>query len=185
MGKNIPTHFRWAQVRCVLGTSQYDECRTQKRIVARLDSCQRTEISSESLTTMPTYNDASFADYCVVAKLKLSRVGYFWRSIMTVHLRDLIGHHGNNIGWEGDISSHGSTHRLAIDMGVGAYESCLHSLHSIRRTIFLKVILAIYGGRMCKNQPKFEVFQPWINTQGCYGHGTGGKWKRTSNYIIY
>jgi hypothetical protein len=29
------------------------------------------------LTYMPTYNDASFADFCVVAGLKLSRVGDF------------------------------------------------------------------------------------------------------------
>jgi hypothetical protein len=86
---------------------------------------------------------------------------------------------------ETNILSHGSTHRPAMDMGLAANERGRQITYSIRTLCFSKVILVTYGGRMCKNRPKFEVFQPRIHTQQCYGHGTGGTLKSTSNCVFY
>jgi hypothetical protein len=76
-------------------------------------------------------------------------------------------------GGKTNILSHGSSHILAMDMGVGAYERRSYSLLSIRRLNFFMVILAIRCRGMCKNGPKIKGLGPRIQLQTSYAHGGG------------
>ena len=73
------------------------------------------------------------------------------------------------------IPSHGATHQLAMDMGVGAYSRRSHSICYIRRLTFFKVILASCCGEMCKNLAKIRHFWPRFQPQTRCRHKTGGK----------
>jgi hypothetical protein len=66
-----------------------------------------------------------------------------------------------------------------------ANERGRQTTYSIRRGDFSKVILATCSRGMSKNRPKLGIFGSRLNAQVSYGHGSGGKWKRTSNYIFY
>jgi hypothetical protein len=72
-----------------------------------------------------------------------------------------------------------------MDMGVLPDERRHPTASTVKRLNFFEMILAtLYKGKW-GNRVIFEVFSSRIKAQGSYGDGTGGKWKRRSNYIFY
>jgi hypothetical protein len=79
------------------------------------------------------------------------------------------------LGGETDILSHGSTHRLAMDMGPTANERARHTAYTVKRLNIFKVSLATWCRGKWGNRPILGVFCSRINGEKCYGHGTHGK----------
>jgi hypothetical protein len=90
------------------------------------------------------------------------------------------------------VGSHGSTHRLAMDMGPTANEKGGQTTYSIRWSIFFKGFLAIWCRGLGVSPHKFRDFWVWgkymdpqIQTQTRYGHRGWSILKSTSNCVFY
>jgi hypothetical protein len=72
-----------------------------------------------------------------------------------------------------------------MDMGAPANERARQTTYTVKRLNFLNVILTTLCRGKWGNWPILECFGSRINGETCYGHGSGGILKRTSNYIYY